>query len=283
MRAKDLWLGTAVAVAAAVCPAPARAQNNSAATAAQVVVNGGWMNVDMDAGSNTERWYKYPVVAGRSYCVEGISEVAPTAQVGPSVNDGETDVYLGDGTTLMYRNDEDREPGGGSLVAITPGRVCYVAPATEANFARVGNFQFNAVVKSFRWRIVETTLHCPWFFSGNGFEAFILIRNTVREPVAATVTLRSTAGAILGTQTGTVPGNGSLNLLVSAPSPGGFNLPSASGSVEIAYGTPEPLGSPLNATAQGPPGALMANVTSVSFSTGVSFDTPFTPRADWTR
>ena len=27
-------------------------------------------------------------------------------------------------------------------------------------------------------RAVETTLFCPWFISGNGFEAFILTRNT---------------------------------------------------------------------------------------------------------
>jgi hypothetical protein len=54
---------------------------------------------------------------------------------------------------------------------------------------------------------------------------------------------------------------------VSAPSPTGFALTSAAGGVQIAH--------------NGPPGALIANVTSLSFGSGVSFDTPASPRQDF--
>ena len=81
------------------------------------------------------------------------------------------------------------------------------------------------------------------------------------------MTLYNPAGAPLGTQTGTVPINGSYNLQVSAASPTGFGLTSANGGVQIAH--------------NGPPGALIANVTSLSFGSGVSFDTPASPRQDF--
>ena len=62
------------------------------------------------------------------------------------------------------------------------------------------------------------------------------------------------------------PGNGSYNLQVSAAPPVGFGLTAASGGVYVAH--------------DGPPGSLTANVTSLSFGSGVSFDTPASPRQD---
>ena len=69
---------------------------------------------------------------------------------------------------------------------------------------------------SFRIRIIDTTLFCPWFFSGSGFEAFVLVKNTTNTARAATVTLYSPTGVSLGTQSGMAPINGSYNLQVSA-------------------------------------------------------------------
>ena len=119
---------------------------------------------------------------------------------------------------------------------------------------------------TFRVRVVDTTVFCPWFFSGNGFEAFILIKNTTGTTRSATVRLSSPSGTTLGTQSGTAPANGSYNLQVSAAPPTGFGLSSASGGVYIAH--------------NGPPGSLVVNVTSLSFVLGVSFDTPASPRQD---
>ena len=267
------------AILVLLAPSAAQAQNNTASTAASYVVNEGWINVDMGAMPNNQRWYAYSVVGGRSYCAEGRSNRTPTGS-----NDGETSVFRADGTTLIGRADNNRqEPGGGADLAATdnPGRVCYIAPVSEKNFMRVGNVGLAGTVRSYQWRVVETTQFCPWFFSGNGFEAFILIKNTTNAPILATVNLRNTAGSVIGTQTGTVPANGSLNFQVSDPA--GFNLASASGSVEIAYGTDAAFGTDDNAQGRGGPGGLIANVSSLSFTGGVSFDTPAAPRQDFQR
>jgi hypothetical protein len=277
------------ALSVLLLPAVAHAQNNSSSTAAAYVVNEGWINVNMDGGANVQRWYKYAVYAGRSYCVEGVSEKTPI-NTGTGGYDGETDVFRADGTTLIGRGDDNnQEPGEGApLTAGVPfnaGRVCYIAPASEFNFMKVGTFGFGAAVKSFQWRVVETTQFCPWFFSGGGFEAFILIKNTTNAIIKATVTLRDPSGTVLGSLTGTAPANGSLNLQVSDPA--GLNLPSASGSVEIAYGTDLAFGGSTcpacDAYGRGGPGGLIANVTSLSFTQGVSFDTPAAPRQDFLR
>lgn len=263
-----------------LAPCAAQAQNNTSGTAAAYVVNEGWINVNMGASPNTERWYNYQVFAGRSYCVEGRSGKTPTGS-----NDGETSVFRGDGMTLIGRADDNRqEPGGGTDMNgnNNPGRVCYIAPASEANFMRVGNRGLDDTVNSYQWRVVDTTQFCPWFFSGSGFEAFILIKNTTNAPILATVNLRNTAGTVVGTQTATAPPNGSLNFQVSDPA--GFNLASASGSVEIAYGSDATFGDMGNDTyGRGGPGGLIANVTSLSFTQGVSFDTPAAPRQDFQR
>ena len=278
MKARGLWLGM---LSVLLLPCVARAQNNTAANAAAYMVNEGWITANMGAAPNNERWYRYAVFAGRSYCAEGITERAPTS----IDHDGETSVFRLNGTVLIGRGDNNvQEPGGGdSSIAgnLNPGRVCYVAPATELNFIRVGNSGLTPTVTSYQWRVVETTQFCPWFFSGGGFESFVLIKNTSNTPVRVRVTLRSTTGAALGTLAGTAPANGSLNLQVSDPA--GFNLPSASGSVEIAYGTDLALGVNSNDNARGGPGGVIANVTSISFSGGVSFDTPAAPRQDFLR
>ncbi|HEY2945634.1 MAG TPA: hypothetical protein VGN09_24590 [Vicinamibacteria bacterium] len=271
-------------------PLSVQAQNNTAATASTYMMNQGWINVNMGAAPNTQRWYAYGVVAGRSYCAEGIAEKTPTA-TGVGSYDGETSVFRADGTTLIGRVDDSvAEPGNsgtgapGNGVPFNPGRVCYIAPATETNFIRVGNLNFGATVRSYQWRVIETTQFCPWFFSGSGFEAFILIKNTTNRDVRATVTLRDAAGTVLGTQAGTAPANGSFNLQVSAAPPTGFGLTAASGSVEIVYGpTVAPGPSFTNLLSVGAPGSLIANVTTLSFVSGVSFDTPAAPRQDWTR
>jgi hypothetical protein len=205
-----------------------------------------------------QNWFRYPVQAGRSYCVE--------------VDNGKTDVSIRDSVLAVYHADAVASLGTNDDIADEPrasrlSRVCYAATASEDNLAKVTAGAFGTA-GGFRLRVTETTLFCPWFFSGNGFEAFILLKNTTATGRAARVTLSAASGVALGTpQTGTVPANGSYNLQVSSPSPLGFGLTSASGGVLIAH--------------DGPPGALIATVTSLSFTSGVSFDTPAAPRLDF--
>jgi hypothetical protein len=182
-----------------------------------------------------------------------------------SVRDTILTVYRANGTTSIGINDDiDGEPGGGLL-----SRVCYIAPASEDNVARV-TAGTNGTPGGFRVRMVETTLFCPWFgplFSGSGFETFILIKNTTGAAHGATVTLVGAAGVVMGSpQTGVVPADGSYNLQVSAPPPIGFGLSGVSGGLWIAH--------------DGPPGGVIANVTTLNFGSGVSYDTPAVPRLD---
>jgi len=259
-------------------PLTASAQNNTSATAVGYKAGEGWINVNIGAAPNNQRWYAYQVFLGRSYCVEGIAEETPTLDY-----DGETTVFRSNGTTVVGQSDDAfTEPDMGTF---NPGRVCYISDENSVHFARVGNLGLSATpVRTYRWRVEDTTLFCPWFFSGSGFEAFILIRNSAATPVKVTVRLRNTAGVIVGTpQSTTVAANASFNLQVSAPPPTGFGLAAASGSVEIAYGSPNAFNTlPYDTNwSAGAPGTLTANVTSLSFGQGVSFDTPANPRQDW--
>jgi hypothetical protein len=169
-----------------------------------------------------------------------------------------------DASTVLGGNDDIADEPGGSLLS----RVCYIATTTEDNLARVSaGTNPSGTPGGFRLRVVDTTLFCPWVFSGDGFEAFVLIKNTTGTAHDATVRLAGIGGATLGTRSGTAPANGSYNLQVSAAPPTGFGLSSATGGVFIAH--------------DGPPGSMIANVTSLNFASGISFDTPASPRQDF--
>jgi hypothetical protein len=260
-------------------PLTASAQNNTPATAATYVTGQGWINVNVAGLPDNLRWYRYGVVGGHSYCAEQVADKSPT-----TTQDGYVEVRRQDRTTVIGAGDDVAgaavEPGFDNELK-TPGRVCYVAPATENNYVQVSNCcgAVPAVTaNTYQFRVVDTTLYSPWFFSGSGYEAFILLRNTTAAELRVTVTLRSTAGVALGSQMATVNAGASYNLQVSAPPPGGFGLASASGTVEVAF-----QGSGVSATFAGAAGSLLGNVTTLSFGQGVSFDAPMVPRQDWQR
>jgi hypothetical protein len=236
-----------------VTPAP---DNDTPASAAAMLIGPAYPD-SLGPAPNQQNWFRFNVRAGRSYCVEvdnGRSDV--------SVRDTVLGVYHADGTTLVGANDDIVDEPGAALLS----RVCYIATATEENLAKV-TAGAGGTDGAFRVRAVETTLFCPWFVSGNGFEAFILARNTTNTDHNVTVHLSSTAGSTVGSpRTGSAPANGSFNLQVSAAPPNGFGLASATGGIWIAH--------------DGPPGSLIVNVTSLGFSSGVSFDTPALPRPD---
>jgi hypothetical protein len=259
---KVLRFGLAV-VGFVSLPLTVHAQNNTPATASKILV-GHEFNVFIDTvAPNDLRWYQFHAVATRSYCVEaGVDHtLSPTL----NLNDDRAEVFRADGTTVIVNGDDAAgEPGGGQ--GFGPSRGCYIAPATEQNLIRIDTFESSA--HTLHVKTINTTLFSPWFFSGGGYEAFILMKNTTNSGITATVTLFTTGGAVQGPpQTAVVPANGSFNLQVSAAPPTGFGLASATGSVQIAH--------------NGAPGALVANVTSLNFTAGVSFDTTAGPRPDW--
>jgi uncharacterized repeat protein (TIGR01451 family) len=231
------------------------ADNDTPASAKGVQI-GSTSTDTLGPAPSDENWFRYSVRAGRSYCVEVDNGKDET-----SIRDTVLSVYHADATTLVGRNDDIADEPGGALLS----RVCSIATSSEDQLANV-TAGASGTPGSFRVRVVDTTLFFPWFFSGNGFQSFIVIKNTTGTAHSATVTISSTAGLALGSSTGAVPGNGSYNLQVSAPAPAGFGLSMASGGVSVAH--------------DGPSGSLIANITSVSFGTGVSFDTPASPRQD---
>jgi hypothetical protein len=254
MNVKMRWL---MIVTLASLPVSARAENDSALLAKNVLIG----SVSTDALGTVppadQNWFRYQVKNGRSYCVE-----VDNGEVETSIRDTVVTTYHTDGATVIGTNDDIADEPAASVLS----RFCYIATADEDNLAKV-TAGVSGTSGTFRVRIIDTTLFCPWFFSGSGFEAFILVKNTTSTARNATVTVYNPAGTPLGTQSGVAPVNGSLNLQVSAPPPVGFGLTSAAGGVQIAH--------------NGPPGALIANVTSLSFGSGVSFDTPASPRQDF--
>ena len=248
-----------VALAALVIlPATARAENDSALNAKNVLI--GSISTDaLGAAPADQNWFRYSTVVGRSYCVEVDNGEGET-----SIRDTLVTVYQSNGTSVIGTNDDVADEPAASLLS----RYCYIETTGGDNYAKVTAGAGGSVAGTFRIRVIDTTLFCPWFFVGNGYEAFILTKNTTGTARQATVTLYDPTGATVGTaQSGTLAANGSFNLAVSLPSPTGFGLASANGGVTIAH--------------NGPPGALIANVTSLNFSLGISFDTPASPRQDY--
>ena len=234
--------------------------NNVAAGAKNVLI--GSSSTDSIGGApDDHNWFRYRVRGGRSYCVE-----VDNGRTDVSVRDTILSVLHSDGVTPIGANDNIADEPGGSLLS----RVCYIAPATEDNLADVTP-GVGGTPGGIRVRVVETTLFCPWLgplFAGSGFESFVLIKNTTGSSHGATVSLTAASGATVGPpQTGTVPANGSYNLQVSAPPPTGFGASGASAGVWIAH--------------DGPPGSLIANVTTLNFDSGVSYDTPLVPRLEF--
>jgi len=247
-----------VALAALVIlPATARAENSTIGVAKNILV--GSISVDaLGAAPADNNWFRYSTVAGRSYCVE-----VDNGELETSVRDTQVDVIASDTTSPIGSNDDVADEPAASLLS----RFCYISPGGD-NYANVSDGTVGGAAGTFRIRVIDTTLFCPWFFVGNGYESFILVKNTTTASHTATVSLLDPSGAALGTpQTGTLVGNGSFNLAVSQNSPIGFGLASGNGGVTIAH--------------DGPPGAMIANVTSLNFGLGISFDTPASPRQDY--
>jgi hypothetical protein len=242
-------------------PLVASAQNTSFGTAASLAISGKGKNQFYNNAGNANTFYRWFAVAGRSYCVE-----TEGAEFERTSIDTVMSVFRQDTTTLIGTNDD--ADCGTECPSFLASRVCYIAAATEINFAQVVPFAGSATSVFYQIRVVESSLYSPWFFSGSGFEAFILIKNNSQTARNTVVTLYNTAGGVVGTSALlAIPANGSRNFQVSAAAPAGFGLASATGTVRISSDSPL--------------GGLSANVTSLSFGGGISFDTPATPRQDW--
>ncbi len=113
--------------------------------------------------------------------------------------------------------------------------------------------------------IFETTLFSPWYFvnASSGYEAFVEIQNATDLSVNVTVTAYTAAGTSAGSTSVAIPARGNTALAIGSA----FGITAGNGSVQIANNAP--------------PGGVVANVTTLSGTTGLSFDAPASPRMVW--
>jgi len=250
---KQRWAANAsfwIALAgAALVPGTAVALNDSCA-AAHVRPMGYQFSQN---GSDTTRFYRFLAAEGASYHVHsspvGTNDGAPefcavdnwldaTCTNSPSTANGDEDT-------------NDLGSDGDGFVAVSSG------PHTTAVFNSPESNSFNCETI-----IQETTLFSPWYFRepANGYDGFVEIRNNNSSPAGdVVVTVFDSSGAATGSNTITIAANGTALVQVSS-----LGAPVGFGSVRIA--TPQR------------PGTIVANLTTLSGMTGLSFDAPFSRR-----
>jgi len=95
-------------------------------------------------------------------------------------------------------------------------------------------------------------------------QAFVEIRNNMNDTTDARLTAYGPTGAVCGTTTLSIPGNGNTAVAINSL---GSCASTVSGSAQIAF--------------PGTPAGLVANTTTIDAVNGTSFDSPFTPRMVW--
>lgn len=211
--------------------------------------------------ASTEAWFQYRLTGGHSYCVE----VDNSANMASSFSGFDTRIALYDsnGTTpLGFNNNID---SGMEPRAVWGSRICFIDASVAATshdvFVRV--YIVNGWPGTFDLRLVETTLFGSLLYTYGDFNGSIQIRNTTSASLDFKLTFRNSAGVVIATPPAvSLAGNASVNL--AAKTYVGANV---LGSIEIAH--------------TGSSEAIAANVTSLSMSTGLSFDNPFIKRQPW--
>jgi hypothetical protein len=187
------------------------------------------------ADDTSVNWSAIDAVAGRSYCAQLAPAAAAQLPSTPAI--------------IALRADGVTPLAGGA----DPRRSCVIAPESEAILFKVT--QSDASPRSYALAVTETTLWSNWFFIGGSYSSFTLLRNTTDALVNATITWRADTGVVVGTKTVAIPPRGVIFNEARANTDGS----AAAGSVEVAH--------------DGEPEALVGSQTTLSATTGLSFDT----------
>jgi hypothetical protein len=116
--------------------------------------------------------------------------------------------------------------------------------------------------RSYRFTVVETTLWTNWFFVGSDYSSYTLLRNTTATDIHATLTWRDANGTAVASESVTIAGRAIVYRDARASAAGAI-----AGSVEVAH--------------DGQREALVGSQTTLSATTGLSFDTIFMQRRGW--
>jgi hypothetical protein len=187
------------------------------------------------ANASAEMWSAVETVGGRSYCAELAAGANAQEAATPVVT-----ALRADGTTILA--------GGGS----GDTHACFVAPVNETTLIKVA--QADASVRSYRLRLIESTLWSNWFFVGGTYSSYTLLRNTGDADINATITWRADSGAVVGSFVTVVPAHGVVYYDART-----MTTAALAGSVEVGH--------------DGPPQGLVGSQTTLTPSTGLSFDT----------
>jgi hypothetical protein len=201
------------------------------------------------------RWFDFQPRDGRSYCVEA------TAGDGVNAMDPKVTVFASDATTVLATNDTTGQEPYANLQA----RACFIGSLSNGvtQFIKVEPGSTNPGIQAqVLLRLVETTLYCNWFFIGGDYNAFTEIRNTSDQTLSLSMTFRDLNAVVRGTTGPTIAGNGGA--LVNARD---FVTGTTTGTLEIAH--------------VGSPDAIVASTTTLSNTTGLSFDNPCVQRRPW--
>jgi hypothetical protein len=248
-----------VAAAFVLLPSVVSAQNTTAATAQTIMIGQPPMDFYL-SDATTDRWFEFQGRAGRSYCVELVMR---HDEMDPSAGAPNLYVYRDLGTNLIGSNinGATQEPDAWELA-----RYCFIAPSTLGQRGAIKvNDNAAGITLYYEMRMVETTLWASWFFVGGDYNSFLLLRNTTDSAMNYTVKWRSPSGTEVGSAAGPVLANSALGInaktFIADP------VTNFNGTVEISY--------------DGAPGALVGQVTSLSATTGLGYDSMLFQRNPW--
>ncbi len=224
----------------------------------------GQAKLDVFAPTRTIFWYKAKLVAGRSYTIYVWAPDTEASIDVPQISHVQfyTDEGVTKANTLYFNKHEPRLDVSGfnqeqTKIIPTKGGTHWLR--FKCSPPPISGYVVNFI-------LIETTLFSPWYFvdSADGYDAYVEIRNNTSSDVHVRVKPYDSTGTRLGPPSVVnLPRNGNTVVQIGTT----FGIAGGSGSVQIAH--------------NGPPGAIAANITTMSATTGLSFDAPFTPRQVW--
>lgn len=237
--------------AAVVGPTAAEAQTTLATAYPGVLGQGRLLPI----GANSQFYLRYQLQANRSYFAVcwNIFNTTQVTTCGVDIRNG-SDVSIGSANNI--------EPFDSTFTTFGGDGDSYQPTASGSYYVRVSNGVASA--QSINVMMIETTLFSPWWYvaASAGYDSWVQLRNNTGQAIAVTVRAYGPTGTVQGSSTLNLSANGTQLLQVSTLVPGG-----GLGSMSISF--------------DGPPGSIVANTTTLSGATGLSFDSPFSPRMVW--
>lgn len=171
---------------------------------AQIVPDGRVVERNISSAENVGFFFR--VVAGRSYSVTVATLDNFSVTVGFTDSAGGTcDATMDDAFVVRTENSEPNM----STTSIQGARASFIAPASQFFVACVNTA--SASVMGITGSASDTTIFSPAWSTNGTFETFYSLQNTTNEPINATITLLSLAGAVVDTAAAAIPAGGTFS------------------------------------------------------------------------